>query len=172
MLLFLNRVISPPQIFREQITVMYSLLCNFTSFLNNYFLSAGCDVPVQPVNGRFSGFTSAKVGSKVTYDCDDGLNLAGKRVAMCTEHRVWAPMGSEVMCTPSGTVLSTNTLNFNLTYSTTIPITTTTTTSSSQSLSVGVVAGIVVVAVLSLVVVILIASVTIFVLLLKKISKS
>ena len=52
------------------------------------------------MNGSVSGFTSARVGSEVTYHCDEGLNLVGERVAVCTLHvrLVWNPMGSEVMC--------------------------------------------------------------------------
>ena len=45
-----------------------------------------------------SGFTSARVGSEVTYDCDEGLNLVGERVAVCTLRLVWDPMEPEVMC--------------------------------------------------------------------------
>ena len=47
-----------------------------------------------------SYFTSAKVGSEVTYHCDEGLNLVGERVDVCTLRLVWDPMGSEVMCAP------------------------------------------------------------------------
>ena len=47
-----------------------------------------------------SGFTSARVGSEVTYHCDEGLSLVGERVAVCTLRLVWDPMGSEVMCAP------------------------------------------------------------------------
>ena len=50
------------------------------------------------MNGSVIGFTSAKVGSEVTYHCDEGLNLVGERVALCTLRLVWEPMGSEVMC--------------------------------------------------------------------------
>ena len=64
------------------------------------YLSAGCPPPDQPVSGSVSGFTSASVGSEVTYHCDEGLNLVGERVAVCTLHLVWDPMGSEVMCGP------------------------------------------------------------------------
>ena len=46
------------------------------------------------------GFTRARIGSKVTYLCNEGLNLVGKSVAVCTEHLVWDPLGSEVMCEP------------------------------------------------------------------------
>ena len=47
-----------------------------------------------------NGFSSARVGSKVTYHCDEGLNLVGERVAVCTLRLVWDPMESEVMCAP------------------------------------------------------------------------
>ena len=50
------------------------------------------------MSGSVSGFTSARVGSEITYHCDEGLNLVGERVAVCTLRLVWDPMGSEVMC--------------------------------------------------------------------------
>ena len=66
--------------------------------------SVGCPAPSEPVNGSVSGFTSANVGSEVTYHCDTGLTLVGESVAMCTSDLVWVPNGSEVMCQrlPSG----------------------------------------------------------------------
>ena len=60
--------------------------------------SAGCPSPGEPVNGSVSGFTSANVGSEVTYHCDTGLKLMGERVAVCSPHLVWVPNGSEVTC--------------------------------------------------------------------------
>ena len=60
--------------------------------------SVGCPAPSEPVNGSVSGFTSASVGSEVTYHCDTGLTLVGERVAMCTSDLVWVPNVSEVMC--------------------------------------------------------------------------
>ena len=68
--------------------------------LCSLLLSVGCLPPDQPVNGSVSGFTSAKIGSEVTYHCDEGLYLVGGRVAVCTLHLVWDPMGSKVMCAP------------------------------------------------------------------------
>ena len=50
------------------------------------------------MNGSVSEFTSARVGSNVTYHCDVGLLLVGEKVAMCTPHLVWVPNGSEVTC--------------------------------------------------------------------------
>ena len=73
---------------------------NYIVELYSLLLSAGCPPPGQPVNGSVSGFTSARVGSEVTYHCNEGLNLVEKRVAVCTEHLVWDPLGSEVMCAP------------------------------------------------------------------------
>ena len=72
----------------------------YINFFQLILLSAGCPPPDQPLSGSVSGFTSAKVGSEVTYLCDEGLNLVGGRVAVCTLHLVWDPMGSEVMCAP------------------------------------------------------------------------
>ena len=90
--------------------IVYFTLCTFdyNYFPIIIFLSAGCPPPGQPVSGSVSGFTSARVGSEVTYHCDEGLNLVGERVAVCTLRLVWDPMGSEVMCAPpaSGKVSS------------------------------------------------------------------
>ena len=52
------------------------------------------------MNGSVSGFTNTRAGSEVTYYCDEGLNLVGERVAVCTLGLVWDPMGSKVMCAP------------------------------------------------------------------------
>ena len=76
--------------------ILYIIIVKLCSLL----LSVGCLPPDQPVNGSVSGFASAKVGSEVTYHCDEGLYLVGGRVAVCTLHLVWDPIESEVMCAP------------------------------------------------------------------------
>ena len=68
-------------------------VCNFTASP-----SVGCPAPSEPVNGSVSGFTSASVGSEVTYHCNAGLTLVGESVAMCTSDLVWVPNGSEIKC--------------------------------------------------------------------------
>ena len=64
--------------------------------------SVGCPAPSEPVNGSVSGFTSASVGSEVTYHCDTGLTLVGERVAMCTSDLVWVVVGDRVSQCRSG----------------------------------------------------------------------
>ena len=62
------------------------------------FFSTGCAPPGQPVSSSVSGFTSARIESEVTYHCDEGLNLVGERVAVCTLRLEMDSVGSEVIC--------------------------------------------------------------------------
>ena len=60
--------------------------------------TAGCGVPDAPVNGSVSGFIEARVGAQVTYSCDPGLELVGKKIAVCTHNLLWEPSTSDVVC--------------------------------------------------------------------------
>ena len=58
----------------------------------------GCGHPSPPANGSISSYTSTMVGTRITFQCDEGYSPSEALAAECQEDGRWKPNPSEIIC--------------------------------------------------------------------------